>query len=72
MAFYFAWLIHYTGWLIPPMIVGCIAGLAMISQGADTDKEPEDYLNSPVGFLYGLFMMVWVTVFHESWTRKQN
>ncbi len=34
VAFHFAWLIHYTGWLIPPMIVGCVLGTAMIVIGA--------------------------------------
>ena len=40
MAFYFAWLIHYTGWLIPPMIVGSLSGVAMILFGVSNDKEP--------------------------------
>ena len=40
MAFYFAWLIHYTGWLIPPMIFGCVSGGVMIVFGASNDKEP--------------------------------
>jgi hypothetical protein len=29
MGFYFAWLIHYTGWLIPPMIFGLIITVVM-------------------------------------------
>ena len=29
MGFYFAWLIHYTGWLIPPMIFGLVITLVM-------------------------------------------
>lgn len=33
MGFYFAWLIHYNGWLIPPMIVGTISGICMIIIG---------------------------------------
>ena len=28
--FYFGWLIHYTGWLIPVAIIGIIIGIAMI------------------------------------------
>ena len=28
--FYFAWLIHYTGWLIPIAFVGFILGIVMI------------------------------------------
>lgn len=29
MGFYFAWQIHYTGWLIPPMILGVFGTVAM-------------------------------------------
>ena len=28
--FYFAWLIHYTGWLIPIAFIGFILGIVMI------------------------------------------
>jgi hypothetical protein len=28
--FYFAWLIHYTGWLIPMAIIGFVFGVAII------------------------------------------
>jgi len=28
--FYFAWLIHYTGWLIPVAFIGLVLGIAMI------------------------------------------
>ena len=28
--FYFAWLIHYTGWLIPPAIIGTVLGIIII------------------------------------------
>ena len=28
--FYFAWLIHYTGWLIPVAVIGFFFGIAMI------------------------------------------
>lgn len=28
--FYFAWLVHYTGWLIPAAIVGTVFGIYMI------------------------------------------
>ena len=33
-AFHFAWMIHYTGWLIPPSIVGFIFGVTMMISGA--------------------------------------
>ena len=31
--FYFAWLIHYTGQLIPIAIIGIVFGIAMIVEG---------------------------------------
>ncbi len=71
-AFHFAWMIHYTGWLIPPSIVGLIFGITMMIRGALEDKKAEDWLHNPILFLYGIFMMLWVTCFQESWTRKQN
>ena len=72
MAFYFAWLIHYTGWLIPPMIIGFIFGCVMIGQGYQNEEAPEEYLNRPLSFVYGVIMMIWITLFNESWIRKQN
>ena len=32
--FYFAWLIHYTGWLIPVAFIGVIFGIIMIVQAS--------------------------------------
>ena len=72
MAFYFAWLIHYTGWLIPPMIVGIIISISMAIRNSEDKKDVTEYLNSPISLVYGLFMMLWVTAFNESWIRKQN
>ena len=72
MAFYFAWLIHYTGWLIPPMIIGLVFGFGMIGSGYQHGEPPEEWFNSPLSFVYGLIMMVWITLFNESWIRKEN
>lgn len=71
-AFYFAWLIHYTGWLVPPMIIGLVFGCVMVALGLSNGKDMEDWLNTPLSFLYGLIMMLWITLFNESWIRKQN
>ena len=70
--FYFAWLIHYTGWLIPVAIIGFIFGIAMIIEGEADGRDYDHYLASPLSILYAIFIMVWVTLFHESWKRKQN
>ena len=72
LGFYFAWLVHFTGWLIPPMIVVIIITLAMLFQGMKVDKAELEFFNSPLAFFYGIFMMIWVTLFNESWVRKQN
>ena len=70
--FYFAWLIHYTGWLIPVAIIGFIFGIAMIIDSVNEDRNWETLFSSPLNILYSLCIMIWVTLFHESWKRKQN
>ena len=70
MGFYFAWLIHYTGWLIPPMIIGLIFGLSFLLNGLTSEDKPDNWMNHPASFLYGIVIMIWVTLFNESWIRK--
>ena len=70
--FYFAWLIHYTGWLIPVAIVGTCFGIAMLVEFFEEDKKEKGYLASPLSILYGIIIMIWITLFNESWKRKQN
>ena len=70
--FYFAWLIHYTGWLIPVAIIGFIFGTIMVIQSIDEGKGYSQLLSSPISILYGIVIMIWITLFHESWKRKQN
>ena len=70
--FYFAWLIHYTGWLIPMAFVGVVIGIGILIDGAEEGRDPDRWLASPIIILYGVILMLWVTFFHESWKRKQN
>ena len=70
--FYFAWLIHYTGWLIPIAVVGVVLGIMMIVDGVSNEVAADHYLSSPLSILYAFIIMIWVTFFHESWKRKQN
>ncbi len=70
--FYFAWLIHYTGWLIPVAVIGAIFGIAMIIEGVNEEKKWDHYLASPLSILYAFVIMIWSTLFTESWKRKQN
>ena len=39
--FYFAWLIHYTGWLMFAAIVGSILGIAIIVEAKQEGKPWE-------------------------------
>ena len=70
--FYFAWLIHYTGWLIPVSIIGIICGSASIIEALDDERDAERYLFSSISIIYAFCIMIWITLFHESWKRKQN
>lgn len=72
MGFYFAWQIHYTGWLIPPMIVGVVITFIMVIMNVINEDHYTEYLYSHWAFIYGLFMMIWVTFFNQSWIRRQN
>ena len=64
MGFFFAWQIHYTGWLIPPMIFGVFITVAMVVIGVEQHDHFTAYLNSPLSFIYGLLMMILVTFFN--------
>lgn len=68
--FYFAWLVHYTGWLIPAAIVGTAFGIYMIIDAIQEEKPFGQALSNPTSILYGIFIMLWATLFHESWKRK--
>ena len=70
--FYFAWLIHYTGWLIPIALIGFILGIVMIIDSIQEDKPWDQILSNPLCIIYSIVIMIWVTLFHESWKRKQN
>lgn len=44
----------------------------MIVEAAKNDTKLDHILSSPLAILYGLFITIWVTLFNESWKRKQN
>ena len=73
-AFYFAWLIHYTAFLLPPSIFGIIIYIAQIIIWRT--KNPQMYLNDAtdtfLNCVYSLFIALWTTLFVESWKRKEN
>lgn len=70
--FYFAWLIHYTGQLIPIAIIGFIMGVGILIDGIGEGRKADHLLASPWIIVYGIILTIWITLFHESWKRKQN
>ena len=42
------------------MVIGAAFGAYMLAEGME---------DTPVNFLYGLVIMVWVNLFNESWIR---
>jgi len=72
-AFYFAYLIHYTHFLLYPSLVGLIFFIIQNIQyliEMDT-KTYLDCLDSPLNPLYSIFIAIWSTCFFESWKRKE-
>jgi len=72
MGFYFAWLIHYTGWLIPVAIIGIIFSGFIMDEAVKENMPKEKWLASPIAIIYGIVISVWITLLHESWKRKEN
>ena len=78
-AFYFAWLVHYTGMLLWPAIIGIIIFvfqvIAVSLKEVDEGEEKPtwaDAFNTPVNAIYAVFVLLWTTGFVESWKRKEN
>ena len=44
----------------------------MIVETIEEEREWGQFLASPLSILYGIIIMIWITLFHESWKRKQN
>ena len=73
-AFYFAWLVHYTGMLLIPSIVGIIIFVIQIYQAFMKDdlEDWSDAFNTPMNSFYAIFVVLWTTYFVESWKRKES
>ena len=71
VAFYFCWVIHYTGWLIIPALFG-IAGAIIQAVQADEGEDIYQTFNSSLNGLYAVFIILWATLMFESWKRKEN
>ncbi|DAZ96612.1 TPA: hypothetical protein N0F65_000178 [Lagenidium giganteum] len=60
---YFAWLGHYTTWLIAPSIVGVLLFVdVIVLKSADATLVP----------YFGLFMALWSTFYYEYWKRYNS
>ncbi|KAG6578286.1 uncharacterized protein IUM83_16509 [Phytophthora cinnamomi] len=60
---YFAWLGHYTTWLIAPAIIGCLLfANVLIEKSADSLLVP----------YFGLFMALWSIFYYEYWKRYNS
>lgn len=60
---YFAWLGHYTTWLIGAAVVGTGAFLIHLFHGTN-----DSFVLVP----YAVFTMCWAVLFQETWKRKQS
>jgi len=62
VAVYFAWLGHYTKWLIYSTIVGIIIFIIQETVGRDKGAE----------IVFAIFLAFWATLFLESWKRRNS
>ena len=69
--FYFAWLVHYTGQLILPSLIGIAILAWQTSEMFINDLSPSKAFNTHHNFWYAIFLMFWSTWLVESWKRKQ-
>lgn len=75
MGFYFAWLIHYTSWLMVLAIFGLAAFIGQCLKYASLPKDQRTYENafdSDISAYYAIIVAIWSTILCESWKRKQN
>jgi hypothetical protein len=64
IAFYFAWLSHFTNWLIAPGILGLCIAFFLVS------RKIEEVNRSIVGPIFGVLLMVYMTCYLEFWKRR--
>jgi hypothetical protein len=64
IAFYFAWLSHFTAWLIAPGILGMCLAFYLVS------RRVEEVNRSLIGPIFGILLMIYMTVYLEHWKRR--
>jgi len=62
VAMYFAWLGHYTSWLITASVAGFVASIAMWTNSNNPDTALMPY--------FAMIMALWSTLFEEAWKRR--
>ena len=73
MAFYYAWLLFYTSWLMIPAIPGIALFIYQMILLIRQYRNNEPYsVDNPWNCLYCLVMAVWSTVCVEVWKRREN
>ena len=64
IAFYFAWLSHFTAWLVAPGILGVCISFFLAS------RKIEEMNRSVVGPIFGVLLMIYMTCYLEFWKRR--
>ena len=77
-AMYIAFFFHHIGWLILPALVGTALFFYHIFLGVRYREDGENYfmsylrnVDTPINFIYIIFISFWSTFYVESWKRKQ-
>ncbi|KAG0221309.1 calcium-activated chloride channel-domain-containing protein [Mortierella sp. GBAus27b] len=78
IALYFAWIGHYTKWLVYASIVGFlfliygIVSSVLAKKGQITQIQSGDLFDNALTMPYAIFVAVWSSLFVEHWKRKSN
>jgi hypothetical protein len=72
MAFYIAWLMHYTAFLLFPSFFGIIIFSIQMYQWKEKNANISytDATDSILNVLFSIFIAIWTTFYVESWKRK--
>jgi len=70
--FYFAWLVHYTGQLILPSVIGVGILVAQVVFMVKDEVPASEAFNTTLNIWYAIFLTFWMTWLVESWKRKES
>ena len=71
-AFEYAFLIHYTAWLLIPGVAGVLVVIRMVNMYFVRGNSFKDAIDTDMNGLFGILLSIWATCFLESWRRKQK